>query len=1022
MASTRLRCAPGRFGLASLGQLGLVGLLLRPSAALRRFIWPPLASAALRVVSVSLRSGNWVSSALLLRPSAALRTFSGDQSIVTELSNYPPHEKWHDWTELDAKAWPTKKERRFTLVPTTCFNCEAGCGLIAYFDQDTGQIAKIEGNPLHPGSRGRNCAKGPATLNQVYDTERVLYPMKRVGERGSGQWERISWDDALAAIGGRISKAIREDRHNEVMYHVGRPGEDGYTDRVLKAWGVDGHNSHTNICSSNARIGYQSWMGHDRPSADYANAKVIFLISSHLESGHYFNPHAQRIMEAKQRGATIIAVDPRLSNTGAKADHWLPTWPGTEPFLCLAIARILIESGDWQADFVERWTNWETFLSEEFPERPQNFGSMRQALLDHYAEYTPEEAERITGIDADQIREIARVIGEHPTKFASHNWRAAGAGNMGGWQVARCLFFLNVLTGSVATKGGTAGNGMNKFKAAAPFGAGPIKKWNELEWPKEFPLSYHEMSILLPHFLNEGRGKLDVYFSRVYNPIWTNPDGFTWMEALKDESKVECHVALTPTWNETAWFADYVLPMGVGAERHDVVSYETHASRWIAFRQPVFRRYAEIQGALVDGDSRTHEFNPGEVWEENEFWIDLSWNIDPDGSMGIRKFFESEERPGSPVGVDEYYGKMFSENVPGLAEKAAEAGKTALEYMRDVGSYELEDTPYEPYERIIDAAKLAGTTKDGSGVYRAPGTPGSWDGSDGTLDGLKLSPLGDGSPAVEVGGEAREGFPTPSKKLELFSTTLKEWGWPEYATPKWIPSHVHWEDLDMAGTERILLPTFRIPTLIHTRSANSKWLSEISHRHPLWLHPQDAEELGIEENGLVRVSTRIGHFVIQAWRTEGIRPGVVAASHHMGRWRLDEDKAKSWMAGKAEIQNDGSAWKLKRTKGNEAYESDDNDTNRIWWTDTGVHQNLTFCVQPDPISGMQCWHQRVHVTPAAAGDEYGDVVVDTAKSKEAFHDWLSKTRPAPGPGGLRRPLWYARPLKPEPAAYRIPTD
>ena len=187
------------------------------------------------------------------------------------------------------------------------------------------------------------------------------------------------------------------------------------------------------------------------------------------------------------------------------------------------------------------------------------------------------------------------------------------------------------------------------------------------------------MSILLPHFLKEGRGTLDTYFSRVYNPIWTNPDGFTWMEALKDESLVNCHVALTPTWSETAWFADYVLPMGVGAERHDVVSYETHSGRWIAFRQPVFRRYAEIEaargkGAVVTAESRTHEYNPGEVWEENEFWIDLSWRIDTDGSMGIRQWFESEANPGSPIGIDEYYEIMFRDSVPGLAEAAAAAG------------------------------------------------------------------------------------------------------------------------------------------------------------------------------------------------------------------------------------------------------------------------------------------------------------------------------------------------------------
>ncbi len=939
---------------------------------------------------------------------------------MTELRNYPPHDKWHDWRELDAKAWPERKERKYTIVPTTCFNCEAGCGLVAYFDQETDEITKIEGNPEHPASRGRNCAKGPATLNQVYDPERILYPMRRVGERGSGQWERISWDTALEEIGGRIRTAIQEDRHNEIMYHVGRPGEDGYTDRVLKAWGVDGHNSHTNICSSNARIGYQSWMGHDRPSSDFANAKVIMLISAHLESGHYFNPHAQRIMEAQANGAKIIAVDTRLSNTGAKADYWLSTWPGTEPFLCLAIARQLIEDETWNAEFMERWTNWQTYLENKRPDLPVEFASVRTALLDEYAEYTMEAAEQKTGVEASVIAEIADIIGRHPTQFASHNWRSAGAGNFGGWQVARCLFFLNVLTGSVATKGGTAGNGMNKFKSPAPLGAPNITKWNHLEWPKEFPLSYHEMSILLPHFLKEGRGKLDVYFSRVYNPIWTNPDGFTWLEALTDESMVNCHVALTPTWSETSWFADYVLPMGVSAERHDVHSYETHAGRWIGFRQSVFRRYAEIKaarkGEKLDPETRSHEHNPGEVWEENEFWIDLSWRIDPDGSLGIRKWFESPERPGKPISIDEYYAKMFSEKIPGLTDAAAAVGQTPLEYMRDRSAFGVPTDPYEPYEKVVDSESLDGCIQDDSGVYRKPGTPGTWDGDMSTLDDLTLSPLGDGSPAVEVGGEAREGFPTPSKKLELYSETLAEWGWPEYATPKWIPSHVHWEDIDMAGNERILLPTFRIPTLIHTRSANSKWLNEISHRHPLWIHPEDAEKLGIEVNGLIRVSTRIGHFVIGSWRTEGIRPGVVAASHHMGRWRLDEDKARSWGAGKFEIANDGTTWKLKRDHGNEPYESEDSDTGRIWWTDTGVHQNATFCVQPDPISGMQCWHQRVTVGPAESGDNYGDVVVDTDKAREAYLEWMSKTRPPSN--GLRRPLWYARPLKPSPSAYR----
>ena len=109
---------------------------------------------------------------------------SGHDWERTPLASFPPPDQWDDWIEYDSKAWPRKVERHYQLVPTICFNCEAACGLIAYIDKANGKIKKVEGNPDHPGSRGRNCAKGPATINQVNDPGRILYPMKRVGKRG----------------------------------------------------------------------------------------------------------------------------------------------------------------------------------------------------------------------------------------------------------------------------------------------------------------------------------------------------------------------------------------------------------------------------------------------------------------------------------------------------------------------------------------------------------------------------------------------------------------------------------------------------------------------------------------------------------------------------------------------------------------------------------------------------------------------------------------------------------------------
>ena len=93
---------------------------------------------------------------------------------------------------------------------------------------------------------------------------------------------------------------------------------------------------------------------------------------------------------------------------------------------------------------------------------------------------------------------------------------------------------------------------------------------------------------------------------------------------------------------------------------------------------------------------------------------------------------------------------------------------------------------------------------------------------------------------VEINGVKVKGFPTPSKKLEFYSSTLLEWGWPEGKIPGYTKSHVHRDNIDFDKNEMLLLPTFRIPTLIHSRSGNAKWLYEISHRNPLWLHPVDA--------------------------------------------------------------------------------------------------------------------------------------------------------------------------------------
>ncbi len=543
------------------------------------------------------------------------------------------------------------------------------------------------------------------------------------------------------------------------------------------------------------------------------------------------------------------------------------------------------------------------------------------------------------------------------------------------------------------------------------------ERWNELTWPGEYPLAMNEMSFLLPHLLKDGRGKLDVYFTRVYNPVWTNPDGFSWIEALTDESLVGLHVALTPTWSETAFFADYVLPMGHGSERHDIHSYEQYDGQWIGFRQPVLRAARERLGERV---ADTREVNPGEVWEENEFWIELSWRIDPDGALGIRRHFESRERPGEKLdrrrvlpldlralgarGCPSARRRRASRRSSTCAATApsrsrARSGRATRSRCP---AEELEDTAVDAFGRVYTRAAAPAHAN----VVPLP-TP------DPDAEGRR--PVG-----VLVDGDVLRGFPTPSGRLEFYSRTLADWGWPEHALPGHIESHVHPDRL--ADGELTLISTFRLPVQIHTRSGNAKWLDEIAHTNPLWIHPADAARARRAHRRARARRDRDRPLRRQGVGHRGNPPRRRRLQPPHGPLEAGRRTGQRQAMATVDLARDGERWQLHRRRGVGPFESADPDTARIWWTDVGVHQNLTFPVHPDPISGMHCWHQAVRVRAAEPGDAYGDIAVDTDAARAVYRRWLELTRPAEShsPDGTRRPYWLLRPLKPARDVYRAP--
>jgi anaerobic selenocysteine-containing dehydrogenase len=1079
------------------------------------------------------------------------------------LSFYPPLEQWDDFQELSGEDWKRGGIDRkgvqsaenpdgimvhdYAIVPTACSNCEASCGLTAWIDKKTFTVKKYMGNPLHAGSRGRNCAKGYATQSQMYDPDRIPFPLKRApgSKRGEGKWVRTTWDEAMTTIGNKMGDTLRkgdELSKKSVMFHVGRPNENGFTGKVWHTLGVDAFDSHTNICSSNGRTPTIQWANDDRSSPDWANAKLVFLNSSHAaDAGHYFQQAAGHIADARKKGAKMVVMDPRMSNSAGMADLWIAAWPGTEPAIYLYLANRILNEGQVNREFVRKWFNWEVFMDNtkylEFMvekgyiksvPKKKDFDTYLDIMKELYAPYTLEYTVKETHVPGYKLEQLYDMFIWAGESVASYFWRATAAGNRGGWMSGRTGFFALGLRGAIGPKGGTFFHHWHVISVGGKGGSATVGQgkrgskipkvdvWNELTWPPEWPLSTYELSYLLPHLLTDtewqdkwtARGlnvpkKLSVWVPRMYNPVWINPDGFRWLEVLKDESKMELTFNLSPVWSETNWYVDYVLPVGLAGERHDQHSEATMPARWTSFRQPVMRVALEKAGWKPANPNRATleahiKAGLGEVWEENEFWFDMCVNyIDPKGDLGIKKMWESKRNPGKPVTIAEWYDAAFGDNLPNLKKTATNDERyrnsefPVYEYMRDHGAWIEENHIYSAQEREVKETAThyishghkypkseVKTDKHGVMLAKAHG------------DGWKYSKDGHHKPiGIEIDGKKMEGFATLDKKLDFFSEWLAEdWKWPEYSIPFYprtaaekeamphIVSHVN--HMYMTEENSYALNTvFRLPYNIHTRSANSKHLMEISQNHdPIWIATDDAKRQGFKRGDAIRVrivdsvsGLDSGYFVAMAVPTEGVLPGTLACSHHGGRWKLKnytdipngvsdgkvagtvaprnmQDEAfmneapqnagaegaqikiedysgkignNSFGIPLAEIQMDGKEGKLKYIEGINGFKSErfaeyNRDSDNIWWDGlSGSWQNAVAPCHPDPISGMHCWHQKVILEPAQAGDKIGDIYVNYENNYKTYQAWRDElTRGLDSDSQWRRPTHIKRPWVP----------
>ena len=793
----------------------------------------------------------------------------------------------------------TGKERK--AIPSACWQCVTRDGIVGFVED--GRLVKIEGNPELPRTNGKLCARGQAGVNVLYNPDRLLHPLKRVGRRGEGRWQQISWDEALGLLvdGGEIAgrtvkglRALRDEGHPEqFMFHYGRmKGSDSkiIKSHFLTAYGTKTIGNHTSICESAKWTAQElTWGGH-YDNWDFDDTRFILNFGSNVLECHTNHvPEAQRCIAAMARGVEMYTFDVRLSNTAAKSTEWVPIKPGTDLAVVLAMCQVLMENGLYDQPFIETYTN--VTVDE---------------LKTHLAEYTPEWAETISGVPAEKIRAIALAYGRaKPSVCISYRGAVM---HYNGVQTERAVLMLESIAGNIDCPGGRcrAVGASWKFTFPAPETSG--RKLHLLDGHEgDYAYPTHHASHQVFDMIREGPERPDIYMIYCYNPVYVNGDVQGNIDLMKDEEKmpfiVSCDVALS----EGTELADLVLPDATYLERwtcDDMVCPSQVKEYYI--RQPMVKPLGEARN-----------------------FCDVVCEIAE--RLGIDLGFQSAEE----------FVRNGCENTPGVREAGG------FEYMKQHGAW-FDPSAKPAYFSHAKAVDVTGATLDeATGVYY---NKQSGDTDYSSLDSKHAAKQ---YVAQRCGdGEAHMGFPPDPHRwktgmLEIRSKALADKGFD--AMPSWmsIPEH------EAMGSDDLILTTYKVNVQTHSRSQNCKWLTEIYHENPAWIHPQVAGPLGVEDGDMITVTSSVGQITTKARVTEAVMPGVVAISHHCGHWAWG-----GYASGKPCGDNYGHVCETdcnNKWWGNGA----DDEGPMVWRDGRGVHVNWIIPNAGDPIGGGQRWMDTV---------------------------------------------------------------
>ena len=458
---------------------------------------------------------------------------------------------------LDFKRWAhASTEAPVTRIPTFCNGCGNRCGILA--SVKNGRLWKIEGNPEANGNLGVVCPKGHGYLHDLYNPHRLKGPLKRVGDR----FEPIPWEQAYKEIAQKINLILMDSGPQGIFWVNYPQSNNAYALRLMHTLGSPHYFTHGSTCYTARNAGWVTTVG-ELPCNELSQARYIVIIGRNPAGGIDL-AEVKKIVEAREKGAKIVVVDPRHSETAILADEWLPIKPGTDLAFLLGMINVMVKEALYDKKFVE--------------EKTVGF----EQLEDEIVNYPPEWAEKVCEIPAKTILRIAReMASEKPRALLHRGYHAAfGSQYLNSFQSVRALAIVNSLLGNINRKGGiyfpkTAQLGELQPRHPAPE-LPKIGKSDGTGVPGRYPLGSYGDGIAhaIPELALRGDLKAGIVYHN--NPLRTNPNPKRVIAGYK---KLELLVVIDTVLSETASIAHYILPESFYLERDEAVDTKHSGKR-----------------------------------------------------------------------------------------------------------------------------------------------------------------------------------------------------------------------------------------------------------------------------------------------------------------------------------------------------------------------------------------------------------------------------------------------------------